>query len=78
MKYITVAEIVYRRLKCGTFLPQNALFVAQNSNLFEHKSTKMLQYSYKSARTLTCLENECYLFHVLMGGQKLVAAVPLR
>ena len=73
-----VAKIVYRRSKRGTYLPDIAFLAPSDSNLFEQFSTNTLQNSYKSARTLTCLENECYLFHVLAMGQKLVAVVQSR
>jgi hypothetical protein len=72
-----VAKIVYRRWKRGIFLPTNDLLVQFPSNIFEHNSTKTLQDSYKSARTLTRLQNECYLFHVLRAAE-LLAVVTVK
>src|SRR5215204_7409836 len=40
------------------------------SDLFKQNSTKTLQTRYKSERTLTSLEIECYLFHVLRRSRQ--------
>jgi hypothetical protein len=61
----------------AAFLPTNNLLVQFPSNIFEHNSTKTLQDSYKSARTLTRLQNECYLFHVLRAAE-LLAVVTVK